>query len=223
MKIGVFGGTFNPIHSGHMALAKYVRRYLMLDRVYFIPSNIPPHKDTCHVESEHRLRMTHIAADILGEGYYVSDFEVASEEVSYSYKTLKKFRDDFKDSSLFFLCGTDIFATIETWQNWQKLFELANFVVVSRSDISFDDMIRKIPAKLVMNTIEMDQYSGAKNGQVILCRMPEIDMSSTMIRNEFGSVAEQENALPEEIYEYILKHRLYGSVDEGSGNSKTSA
>ncbi|WP_022850218.1 nicotinate-nucleotide adenylyltransferase [Limisalsivibrio acetivorans] len=213
IKLGLFGGTFNPIHIGHVALAQNVQRAFDLDKLLLIPSRIPPHKKTCDIAPETRMEMVQLVADKLGEEFGVSDYEVNSEEVSYSYKTVSKYRDEYPDAQIFFIAGTDIFASISTWQSYMELFELANFIVVNRSFMPFEKMLESIPAELMDRVVKADSYQGEKSGKVILYTMPEVDVSSTEIRTLLDEKYRKAN-LPEGVYEYISSNNLYGSGND---------
>ncbi|PLX66154.1 MAG: nicotinate (nicotinamide) nucleotide adenylyltransferase [Denitrovibrio sp.] len=208
MKIGLFGGTFNPIHMGHLALAENVTNSLELDNMLFIPSKIPPHKVGNVLDPEKRLEMVSMVADKLGERYSVSDYEIATDGVSYTLKTLKHFRSEYPNDEIFFACGTDIFATIESWYEYQDLFEYVNFVVVSRSMVSFGKMLESIPEPLHERVIREDQFAGEKSGKIILYEMPPVDISSTDIREVLEASYRKAN-LPEVVYEYISEKGLY--------------
>jgi len=208
VKTGIFGGTFNPIHVGHTALAKNVTESFDLDRMFLVPSNIPPHKAGDIIDPVKRLEMVEMAASKLGGKYIVSDHEIVSEGVSYALNTFKIFRDKYPEDQIFFACGTDIFATIETWHRYEELFDLANFIVVSRSTVSFEKMIETIPKWLRERIVTKDEYRDELFGKIILYEMPLVDVSSTDIRDALEDSYRKLN-LPEAVYEYINEKGLY--------------
>lgn len=208
MRVAIFGGTFNPIHIGHLELAKTVRKGMKIDRFFFVPASRPPHKESVGVGCDHRYRMTKIAVEKLGDEFEVSDCEITGTGKSYTYLTLEKFRSDFKDAELFFICGSDIFATIETWTEWRYLFDLANFLIVNRSDLPFDEMMKEIPEELHSRVVTKREFAGEKAGRIVLFEMPEVDMSSTFIREKLGEI-EPGEATIEEVHDYIIDKNLY--------------
>jgi len=208
VKIGLFGGTFNPIHMGHLALAENVTNSFGLDKMFLIPSRIPPHKTGNIIDPEKRLEMVGMVADMLGERFALSDYEIATEGVSYTLKTLIHFREMFPDDEIFFSCGTDIFATIGSWYEYDQLFDYVNFIVVSRSMVSFGKMLESVPEKLHDRVIIENQYAGEKSGKIILYEMPPVDISSTEIREVLEASYRKAN-LPEVVYEYISEKGLY--------------
>ncbi|TCK62609.1 nicotinate-nucleotide adenylyltransferase [Seleniivibrio woodruffii] len=208
MKIGLFGGTFNPIHIGHLALAENVTDSFSLDRMIFVPSKVPPHKTDGVIEPELRLKMVQLVAAGLGDRFIVSDFEIHEEGVSYTLKTLQHFRDAYCDDAIFFACGTDIFASIGSWYEYEALFDYVNFIVVSRSTMSFEELLKTIPPKLLERVVQADEYNNEISGRIILYRMPEVDISSTEIRSILEESYRRAN-LPDGVYEYIAENRLY--------------
>ena len=208
MRTGLFGGTFNPIHIGHIALAENVTDSFDLDRMIFIPSKIPPHKAGNVLEPEKRLEMVKLSAELLGDRFMVSDYEIASEGVSYTLKTLMHFRAVYPDDEIFFACGTDIFASIESWYEYRQLFDYVNFIVVSRSMVSFGKMLEAVPNWLHDRVVREDQFTGEKAGKIILYEMPPVDISSTEIREVLEASYRKAN-LPPVVYEYISEKGLY--------------
>ena len=117
-KTGLFGGTFNPIHIGHAVLAERVYSYFKLDELIFIPSKLPPHKDTPGTTAEERYEMVELTANALGKGFSVSDYEIKSDGISYTHRTVCHWRREHPNDALFLITGTDIFITIGKWQEW---------------------------------------------------------------------------------------------------------
>jgi nicotinate-nucleotide adenylyltransferase len=131
--VGLFGGTFNPVHWGHLKTADEIRRIFDLTRVIFIPTNISPHKESEDVvPAQHRLKMLDLAVED-NPYFFTSDVELKRHERSYSIETLTYFtRTLEKDLDLFFILGMDAFLEINTWKNYQGLFSLCNFIVMTR-------------------------------------------------------------------------------------------
>ena len=210
-QIGLFGGTFNPVHIGHIKLAKNVFREFNLDKFIFIPSKIPPHKNLGATPPEKRFEMVSIAIESLSDSYCVSDFELKTKGISYTYKTLKHFRKVYKDDILSFITGSDIFATIGSWNNWSNLFDLSNFIVVNRSEMPFSRMLNLIPAQLDNKVIELNNFNNEKKGKIILHTMEEVVISSTDIRDKLQK-KKVKDFLTSEVYNYIYKNKLYQEI-----------
>jgi nicotinate-nucleotide adenylyltransferase len=208
--IGLFGGTFNPIHLGHLTLAINVYNDFALDELIFIPSKIPPHK-SLGTPPEKRFEMVKIAIANLDYNFKVSDVELKRKGVSYTYKTLMYYRNIYKKDSISFICGSDIFATIDKWENWNKLFDLANFIVVNRKEMPFDVMCNLIPQELKERLVEKEDFSGSLYGKIILYKMGVIEISSTDIREKLRGNKMPE-FLTENVYKYICKNKLYQEV-----------
>lgn len=208
--IGLFGGTFNPIHIGHLILAINVYTDFSLDELIFIPSKIPPHK-SLGTPPEKRFEMVQLAINNLKYNFKVSNVELKRKGVSYTYKTLIHYRNIYKDDSISFVCGSDIFATIDKWENWNELFNLANFIVVNRKEMPFEVMYNLIPDELKKKIVENSEFSNALYGKIVLYKMDEIEISSTDIRGKL-----KDNKMPdfltESVYKYICKNKLYQEV-----------
>ena len=130
MKTGIFGGTFNPPHTGHLIVAEYVREKISLDKVLFVPSAVPPHKqDLDIVEAHHRLEMLQCA--VQGNRYFeVSDIEVRRGGVSFTVDTLVEFKGRSPDDHLYFLIGMDNLRDFDTWKMGEKIVDLAKVVTI---------------------------------------------------------------------------------------------
>ncbi|MCB4204095.1 nicotinate-nucleotide adenylyltransferase [Deferribacterales bacterium Es71-Z0220] len=210
-KIGLFGGTFNPIHIGHLNIAKTVYETFNLDELHFIPSKIPPHKNLWLTPAKDRFEMVKAAVKHMKGNYVVSDYEIKKKGVSYTYLTLKHYRQNHPGAQLFFITGTDIFATIQTWNNWEKLFDLANFIVINRKELSFVELISILPKKVLKILRNLETFENTLYGRVVLCKANEIDISSTKIRNMFKT-GKMSSFLPNPVIEYIKKNNLYKEV-----------
>ncbi len=207
-RIGLFGGTFNPIHLGHAALAQNVFIDFKLDELVLVPAKLPPHKNVTGATPRQRYDMAELTADVLGAGFSVSDYELETDGISYSYRTVSHWRGANPDAALFFTAGSDIFATIGTWQKWRDIFDLTNFVVVNREGMPFNTMLKIIPAELNSRVIQYKDYEVGLYGKIILYNMRPVPVSSTQIRGRMAEGRCREMLL-EEVYDYIIENNLY--------------
>lgn len=210
-KIGLFGGTFNPIHIGHINIAKTVYESFSLDELHFIPSKIPPHKNLWLTPAKDRYEMVKLAVRNLKGNYFVSDYEIKKKGVSYTYLTLKHYRKNYPNDQIFFITGTDIFATIQTWNSWERLFDFANFIVINRKELSFIELISILPKKLLKILRNLETFENTLYGRIVLCKAKEVDISSTKIRDMFKT-GKMSSYLPGSVVEYIKKNNLYKEV-----------
>lgn len=234
MNIGLFGGTFDPIHKGHLALAAAARERCQLGRVYFVPTNVPPHKTTQPVASYfHRYAMTVLATE--GEKSFVpSLFEAPSEFVvqdkkgarggvapapNYSIDTIRKLKREFKKADrLFFLIGIDAFKDIAKWREAEALFSECEFIVASRPGYSLADVATALPEKLRPREEVTKPFSKqpAKGDLVLpgvtLYLLDDVNqnVSATAIRQALASKKPVKKYVPESVEEYIKKQGLYG-------------
>ena len=194
-KVGIFGGTFNPPHLGHLSAAKAFLTNVDLDSLIIMPACIPPHKEyDSIVSSEERLRMCEIAFSDLPKTS-VSDLEISRQGKSYTYLTLQELSSE--DSELYFLCGTDMILTMDQWKNPDIIFSLANICYIRREND------QRTTALIDEKCREYSRKFGAK---VIPIEAKVIEISSSDIRNNLSVFSDYLDA---RVLEYINKVRLY--------------
>jgi nicotinate-nucleotide adenylyltransferase len=196
MKIGILGGTFNPVHLGHLIIAEQARDKLDLDKVIFIPAGIPPHKDVGDlIAARYRYRM--IAAAIKGNPVFeVCDLEMHRKGKSYSVETLGELKKRFpRKTQFYFIIGSDTLNELHTWKDPERIFTLCRFAVVKRPKFTF----RNLPPGSVM----IDEFA--------------INISSSLIREKIAAGESFRYLVPEAVRVYILKNGLYfkGSPESG--------
>ena len=199
-RIGILGGTFDPIHLGHLEAADAARRALSLDRVLLLPSRTPPHRSTEPRASVfHRFAMAALAA--AEYEMLVSDLELRREGPSYTALTLEALhREGFAPAQLFFITGSDAFAEVSTWYDYPRILQLANFVVVSRPGAPR-------PADLIPNHESLIPDSARPTVFSVEADTP--DVSSTDIRRRVGAGDSIDGLVPSEVAGHIRRHRLY--------------
>ncbi len=198
-RIGVMGGTFDPIHYGHLVLAEQVRSELSLDRIIFVPAGIPPHKKELSISNNiHRHFMT-VLATIDNPNFIVSDIEVHAQKVSYTIDTLHRLKELYgNDHSIFFITGADAILDIESWKDSKTLLKTFKFIAGTRPGHQNDDLERKI-------SLLKKQY----DADIHLLEVPALAISSTDIRNRVGMGKSIKYLIPEAVEQYIYKNRLY--------------
>ncbi len=215
-RIGIIGGTFNPIHYGHLAAAEEVRDRLKLGRVLFVPSFLPPHK---HEEdmptATQRLEMVRLA--VTGNsGFEVSDIEVQRGGKSYTIDTIDAFISKYPGAKLFFITGLDSFLDIQTWKDWKRLLTRCSFVVLSRPGYTFSELVKIDFLKGLLRDLsaldnkEKEQVEIADDGfTVYLERISLYDLSSTDIRARVHQSRSIKYHLPDAVERYIIEKKLY--------------
>ncbi|HTX19404.1 MAG TPA: nicotinate-nucleotide adenylyltransferase [Bacteroidota bacterium] len=190
-RLGIFGGTFNPPHLGHLIVARHVARRLSLERVFFVPSFISPHKRKGEDQlSKHRLTMVKLA--VAGDPLFeVWEGEMKRKGPSYTYRTLEEFAKRFPKTHLFFLIGADNFPDFRRWMLPDRILELATLVVMSRPDF-------KLP-----------RTEKRRNPAIRFLRVPAVDTSSSLVRNATKKKDPIVGLVPPDVVEYIRRHKLY--------------
>ncbi len=213
MRFGILGGTFNPIHSGHLRAAEEIGEDLGLEKVYLIPSGLPPHKSPRPLaEFSHRLAMVKLASE-LSPLLAVWDVEGKKPGFSYSIDTLLLFHSTFGPGlELFFILGTDAFFEIKTWKEYRSLFRYASFVVIDRPGCSKDDFVAfldSLDAEFVWDPKRECFYH--PSGSTLLRRKTTMmDISASRIRQTVAKGKSIRFLVPEVVREYIERVGLYG-------------
>ena len=212
-KIGLFGGTFNPIHYGHLRSAEEIRERFGLSAITFIPASIPPHKNPEGIaDAHHRLEMTRLSCKD-HPCFSVSDFEIRQPGISYSINTIEHFqRETGAGTTIFFILGTDAFAEITTWMSYERLFSSCNFIVIDRPEFFRPDLDKLLPLAL-SNQFCYDQRRSAYEHQSGYCiffeNVTPISISSTHIRDAVRNHSSIESLVPPAVLDYIQANNLY--------------
>lgn len=200
-RLGLFGGSFDPIHHGHIRPVQEARRQLGLDRVLFLPTAVPPHKPGRQSASAHaRYAMVELAL-LREEGLYVSPFELTIGRPAYSIDTLEHFHASEPQATLHLLIGGDSFVELTTWKRWRDIVELARLAVLVRPNWHPEEIEQSSPPELA---------DLAGSGGVDFVANRPVGTSSTELRKLLASGAEPpDGAMPALVLEYIRKYSLY--------------
>lgn len=213
MRIGLFGGTFNPVHFGHLRVAEEIRENFGMDKIIFIPSNLPPHKNINDIiPSHHRYNMLQKAAKT-NPAFSVSKIEMERPGKSYSIETIHYFVKQFHPSpALFFILGMDAFLDIKTWKEYGKLFYLSNFIVMSRPDYPEVSLFKILPEDIRREFTyfeSMNSYEHKSKQNIYYTKISLLDISSTKIRSNIKRGKSVKYLLPEIVENYIKENKLY--------------
>jgi len=217
LKTGIFGGTFNPVHNGHLRSAEEAREMLELDRIIFMPCHLPPHKEADDiVPGGRRTDMLELA--VKGNPHFeISDMELKRGGKSYSIETLRELKRIHGDSEeLFFIIGTDSFVELRIWRDYSGLFAMTNFIVVARPGY-MDSIEKENPVELLPVDIQADfcydsqsRFLRHKSGRVIyFLETSLLDISSTSIRNKVSHGLSIRYLVPPAVERLIKEKSLY--------------
>lgn len=208
MKLGLFGGSFDPVHVGHVTAARSAREALELDRVLLLPTADPPHKVLRAASAWRRFAMVELAV-LDEEGLYTSTHELTPGRTAYTVETLEHFRDQLPDARLHLIVGSDSLAQIHTWRRWQDLFRLARLAVLARPGWALDAVRGELPEEVAARL----EPAGAslRNGlpePVVVGRT--LDVSATRIRQALARGERPDNhQLHPRVLDYMDKYGLY--------------
>lgn len=216
MRTGIFGGTFNPIHYGHLRAAEEIREHASLDTVLFIPSGHPPLKTENIVSPRHRYRMTQLAVK-QNSSFKVLDIECKGHGKSYTVNTLEKLLMTYRRSRLYFILGIDTFLDIPQWWKPEKLVSLVNFIVISRPRNAFADLLvspylslKKGPLrKLDRGELTFYKTVLKTRNELMLFSVTPLDISATEIRERIQREQSIKYLLPAQVESYIISNNLY--------------
>lgn len=200
MKTGIFGGTFNPIHTGHLILAEQAYSMLDLDRVFFIPSGRSYFKDDIKMpEAAVRLHMCELAC-LGNEHFKVLDIETKRPGRSYTCETLEELKGIYPEDELYYICGMDSFAELSSFKDPEKIFSLSRIAVATRNDGKEGDIYDNVRIK----------YETEYGAKVERLDTTGIDISSSMIREYIAAGRSVRYYLPDPVYRYIIENGIYG-------------
>lgn len=195
MRIGIMGGTFDPVHFGHLLIAEVARAEFSLDRVMWVPAGDPPHKEGQHTRTqEHRYAMV-VLATATNPAFDVSRLELERTGPSYSLDTVLHFRDAYPGSELFFITGADAVLEILTWYRHPEVIRACRFIAVTRPGYDLNRIHGVLPPEYV--------------SRISTLTAPGVDISSTAIRERVRTGDPIRYLVPEPVEAYIRKHRLY--------------
>ena len=201
MRVGIYGGTFSPVHNGHVAAARAFMEQMWLDILYVIPTGVTPHKDMKgDATAKDRLEMCRLAfSDV--EGVIVSDLEMRREGKSYTVDTLRQLYDPA--GRLFFLMGTDMLLTLDRWREPEEIFRLCYPVYIRReADAALD-------ATIVEKITSYRERFGKTVPRIVA---PAIELSSSLVREAVAAGESIDGMVPATVADYIREKRLYGCV-----------
>lgn len=204
MKIGIMGGTFDPIHSGHLMLGRFARDLFSLDQIWFMPNGIPPHKSNDCIESRTKHRVEMVKRAISNEDDFVLQlYEVENKNVNYSYLTMEYFRVTYPENEFYFIIGADSLFNIEKWKCPERLLKTCVILAAYRDGKNKKEMDERIA------------YLNKKYGADIrLLNTPNVDISSSEIREKLEMHEDVTDMMPTSVYAYILQNHLYEEAED---------
>ncbi|MDG2090340.1 MAG: nicotinate-nucleotide adenylyltransferase [Gammaproteobacteria bacterium] len=206
--IGILGGTFDPVHFGHLRTALAAQQEFALDEVRLIPCHHPVHKEEPEVSAQGRIEMLHKATKT--EKRLVVDVrECMRPGPSYMIETLESLRTEYPKERLFLLLGVDAFNNLEAWKDWQKIFEIAHLIVITRPgwEINPSSLVKKFCKKRMASSFS--EMSEAKKGNVLAYSFMPLMISSSEIRSLLKENKSVRYLTPNKVIKYIKKHELY--------------
>jgi nicotinate-nucleotide adenylyltransferase len=216
-RIGIYGGTFDPVHNGHIEIARRVARNFDLDHLLIVPTSRPPHKDHGSIsDTYHRYAMA-VLATTDDPRLLVSTVEIEAPDRPYTYQTVERLREQYGDEhQFFFIMGADSFAELDTWREPERLLAGVNVIVAARPGVEIE--LAGLPEKIEANIVDLrgesrkpsvETESGAKQTKVFLTDYVRADISSTEIRRMAGEGRSIKDMVPPTVADYIEKYKLY--------------
>lgn len=207
--IALLGGTFDPIHLGHILPAQETAKWLGVEKLLLIPVHMPPHKSGTHANAKHRANMVSLACNT-DKIFKLDTRELNRQTRSYTIDTLKEIKAEQPNADLYFIMGMDSLLTFTTWHCWQEILTLCNLVVNIRPGYNHQtleaSLAPELKARLIYN---LAQIQLQKTGQILIHENQEVNISSTEIRAKIKSARDFSQDLPKQVYDYIKQHKLY--------------
>ncbi|MEH6595016.1 MAG: nicotinate-nucleotide adenylyltransferase [Colwellia polaris] len=207
--IALLGGTFDPIHFGHILPAQETAKWLNAEQLFLIPVHIPPHKLGTHANAKHRANMVLLVCDT-DPVFHLDNRELTRQSRSYTVDTLKEIKAEQPEADLYFIMGMDSLLTFTTWYCWQDILSLCNLVVNIRPGYNHQSLetllAPELKDRLIYNPTEIQPQS---TGLVLIHESQAVNISSTEIRAKIQSGKDYSQDLPAQVYHYIEQHKLY--------------
>ncbi len=200
MKIGIMGGTFDPIHNGHLMLGEYAYRQFKLDKIWYMPNGCPPHKNNAKIGSDALTRANMVRLAISGTDYFeLQDYEIKKETVSCSYATLEYFNEMYKGNEFYFIIGADSLFAIERWVHPERVLKACTILAAYRNEMNNRDVME---AQIKM----LNQKYGA---DIRLLETPVMDVSSSELREMIKAETDVSAYIPTDVSNFIQEKGLY--------------
>ncbi len=208
MRIGILGGTFNPIHIGHIRGAISTYETFLLDKMIFLPTGIPPHKKDDVANAEYRYEMIKLSIDGL-DFCEVSRYEIDSNKVNYTIDSVRHFKNTYPDDELFFIVGTDAFYYLSSWKKHKDLIEILSFIVVRRPEYDTQIILNKYRNIVNFQEVKEKAKYRAEPKTVYIYTPPAFDVSSSAVRNKIKRNECIKYLVPEKVEKFIVEKGLY--------------
>lgn len=207
--IAIIGGTFDPIHFGHLRPALDIAEKLSLTEVRFIPSTTPPHRWQPEASAEDRINMVKLSIEGT-KPFILDDREYHREGASYTIDTLKSIRSEIgNDQSFSMILGLDAFQSFTSWKDWKEIVETCHIVIAARPGYQIDATLDEYLATRVTDNI--DDLRSFAAGKIYFCDVTQLDISATMIRDKLKNQQSCDYLTPAKVCDYIESNKLYGS------------
>lgn len=194
-KYGIMGGTFNPIHLGHLMISEYIREDMQLDEIIFVPTGNPPHKKT--TDAELRYRMVELAVEE-NQYFSISDIEVRNSDISYTVDTITKLEKEL-DGKIYFIIGSDTLFQLKTWKKIDLLFEKVEFICAIRPEYVSTQIL----------DLELKYLKQKYKAEIHIVETPLYEISSTDLRNRISKGKSVKYLIPDKVIDYIKEKELY--------------
>lgn len=200
MKIGIMGGTFDPIHNGHLMLGEYAYKQFELDEIWFMPNGNPPHKQERNDRTDARDRAEMVRLAIEGnDSFRLEEYEVNRTEISYSYQTMEYFKQKYPNDHFYFIIGADSLFALEKWVHPERIFKTCTILAAYRDEMN---------NRSIMNS-KINELNHKYNADIRLLVTPLMNVSSHELRDKLKKGMSIADDVPETVEKYILCHNLY--------------
>lgn len=197
-KIGVMGGTFNPVHTGHLLLAEWAKEAVELDQVLFIPAGNPYMKSGSHIlDGSKRLEMVSLAIKD-NPAFTASGMEINRKGYTYTCDTMEQLKNESPNDEFYFIMGADCLYTIEKWREPERIFRACHLIAAARNGSSLCDM-----------EVKCKELTEKYHANILLLQFPDIEISSTDIRERMSSGRSVRYLVPESVHKYMIENSLY--------------